>query len=321
MADDLSIPEALRREIASMPPATVFGISAVTDLVERISKSDMAYFIARTALKQMAADGEFLDLGNGLFATLDNGKPPAAADVVRSYGERAGYRVFADDEAAVYRTGGPSIFFKIGDREIRIEHYRTLSKMTWKASILADFPDLFPYDIAFACEQGWETIIRQMCSRITSELSPDELADFRFLDIKEKWGGLRVSYIGSEKASAAVEEAEIASDHICEICGRPGENKQGLRTRCAVHEGIGSGSFLKDRGYPDPEATRAKFEIITEIELAIDERDLTVGQVEEFTDVPVPVLDARWTAGMLKKDIKELESIRNRIRELPLPER
>jgi hypothetical protein len=83
---------------------------------------------------------------------------------------------------------------------------------------------------------------------------------------------------------------------------------------------IGSGNFLKDRGYPDPDQIREKFLIITDIELAIEERDLTVGQIEEFTGVPVPVLDARWNAGLLKKDIAELEGIRDRIRKLPLPE-
>lgn len=212
---DEQVRTAIRLEIAAMRPGTVFGISAFTGLVERISKSDMAFFMARTALKKMAADGEILDIGGELFVTLDNGKPPAAADVVQSYGEKAGYPVFADDEASDYRTGGPSMVFKIGDREIILEHDPSL----------------------------------------------------------------------------------------------------------AIKLVIGSGNFLKDRGYPNPEATREKFEVINEIELAIEEREMTVGQVEEFTGIPIPVLDARWIAALLKKDISELEDIRDRIRTLPLPGR
>ncbi len=217
MAEDLDeqVRAAIRIEIAAMLPGTVFGISAFADLVERISNSDMAFFIARTALKKMAADGEFLDIGHELFVTLDNGKPPAAADIVRSYGERVGYQVFVDDEVGVYRTGGPSMVFKIGDQQVRLEHDPSL----------------------------------------------------------------------------------------------------------AIKLVIGSGNFLRDRGYPNPDETRSKFLLLNEIAWDLDQRRLSVADGSAHTGVEFPPSDARWHAAMMEKSIAELEGIRDRIRNLPSPDR
>jgi hypothetical protein len=84
---------------------------------------------------------------------------------------------------------------------------------------------------------------------------------------------------------------------------------------------IGSGNFLKDRGYPNPDETRTKFLLLNEIAWDLDQRRLSFSEAEARTGVVFPPSDARWTTAMVEKSIAELENIRDRIRELPLPGR
>lgn len=73
------------------------------------------------------------------------------------------------------------------------------------------------------CEDGWEPIVRRLCQ----ELTPLVPADFKFEQIKEKFGTLRV-YVAYEPdcdsdldgaIHQAIEEAELASWETCEFCG------------------------------------------------------------------------------------------------------
>jgi hypothetical protein len=84
---------------------------------------------------------------------------------------------------------------------------------------------------------------------------------------------------------------------------------------------IGSGNFLKDRGYPNPDETRSKFLLLNEIAWDLDQRRLSFAEAGELANVQFPTSDARWTSAMMEKSIAELEDIRDRIRELPLPNR
>lgn len=84
---------------------------------------------------------------------------------------------------------------------------------------------------------------------------------------------------------------------------------------------IGSGNFLKDRGYPNPDETRTKFLLLNEIAWDLDQRRLSLSDAEALTGVVFPPIDARWTTAMVEKSIAELEDIRNRIRMLPSPDR
>lgn len=105
--------------------------------------------------------------------------------------------------------------------------------------LIKDFPELFKGSsepptkslMCFGCEcgDGWYDLIRNVCEKIKDE------SDVYFLQIKEKFGGLRM-YIssGSSKTHSIIDKAEEKSFKICEICGKPGKTKNEgwLRTLC-----------------------------------------------------------------------------------------
>lgn len=114
--------QEIRKQIAALPQASVFSPNDFSDLVEGLTGSDLAYFISRGTLARMAADGEIFEIGGNLFVDAIDGRPPPAAEVVRSYGRKAGYAVEADDETGTYRTAGPSLKFAMGNHVIDLEH-------------------------------------------------------------------------------------------------------------------------------------------------------------------------------------------------------
>jgi len=101
------------------------------------------------------------------------------------------------------------------------------------------------------CNIGWYNIISSACYRITQheknkkyhterkqKTNPSYTSDHypvTFDQIKEKWGGLRIYYIGGDDyIRGVVDMAEEMSYKICERCGCPGSpNKQGwIMTLC-----------------------------------------------------------------------------------------
>lgn len=88
--------------------------------------------------------------------------------------------------------------------------------------------DSLPY---FECGDGWYNILSQMCFRIQQNIdrkgkdSP-ELLDFKFVQIKEKFGGLRAYAQGyDEYAGAIIDMAESMAAVTCENCGSPGKTR------------------------------------------------------------------------------------------------
>jgi hypothetical protein len=83
--------------------------------------------------------------------------------------------------------------------------------------------------MVFGCEHGdgWFKIIEELCEKIKN------YEDVEFLQIKEKFGGLRV-YVGGvpEAVHKAIEEAEGKSEKTCEICGEPGKIRGGGWLTC-----------------------------------------------------------------------------------------
>lgn len=83
--------------------------------------------------------------------------------------------------------------------------------------------------LSISCGDGWFDLIYRMCIDIEefmNQYSKDEF--FRFTQIKEKYGGLRVYFICSCDESSLddiIAEAEDESDKTCEQCGREGENR------------------------------------------------------------------------------------------------
>lgn len=69
----------------------------------------------------------------------------------------------------------------------------------------------------FECTDGWYDLLKRLCEDIEA-LGPPE--DFRVLQVKEKFGGLRFYTSGcSEAIHKRVDQAEKESYETCEECG------------------------------------------------------------------------------------------------------
>lgn len=93
----------------------------------------------------------------------------------------------------------------------------------------------------FECGNGWFELIKELCEKLEAL----DLKDFRVLQVKEKYGGLRF-YTGGvelEKADEVdrlINEAEAKSLTVCEECGKPGKpNGRGwIKTQCEICRNI-----------------------------------------------------------------------------------
>ena len=102
-------------------------------------------------------------------------------------------------------------------------------------SLVREFPEMFrdhgksPQEtcMAWGCEHsdGWHGIIRAMCSAIYSHIKySKEPIDFKFAQIKEKFGTLRVYTEGSDPfIDGVIRMAENMSAVTCEVTGNPGQ--------------------------------------------------------------------------------------------------
>lgn len=67
------------------------------------------------------------------------------------------------------------------------------------------------------CGDGWFDILYDLCKKIEA-INPPE--DFKFCQVKEKMGGLRVYTVGCpEEVDRLVDEAQRVSYKTCEECG------------------------------------------------------------------------------------------------------
>ena len=86
----------------------------------------------------------------------------------------------------------------------------------------------------FAVGNGWYGIIRELI-----EKSIAAGWDKQICQVKEKFGGLRF-YINSapDGVHKLIREAENKSLEICEICGNPGQQRNGgwIKTLCEEHD-------------------------------------------------------------------------------------
>ena len=107
-------------------------------------------------------------------------------------------------------------------------------------SIIEKYPSLFanigqkgsPMCFGLEVGDGWAGIISTMCW-ILNQRDTDK--DFRFDQIKEKFGLLRVYHTGgNEYMAGVVRMACDISGTICEVCGQPGEQRKGgwIKTLC-----------------------------------------------------------------------------------------
>ena len=88
--------------------------------------------------------------------------------------------------------------------------------------------------------EGWYKAFGKMfIKELIDELEKDNyLDDFEILQIKEKYGGLRI-YIGSapEAIHRLIDEYEELSYNYCQICGKPGKTYDNgwIMTLCPAH--------------------------------------------------------------------------------------
>lgn len=162
------------------------------------------------------------------------------------------------------------------------------------------FPDARPYrdgtGWALACAgwpdvgDGWRRILERACERLEQALASEPSAEAVIIEIKQKYGSLRlhVSTAGtSPDADAAValaiDLAEARPEHVCETCGDPGRpwSRQGwLQTRCDRH----------GEGRPLPRGIGGDIQLITRFE---DGRPIRSARrylpdQDRFEPVPVP---------------------------------
>ena len=113
--------------------------------------------------------------------------------------------------------------------------------MDKRAELIAKYPRLFSQTQYLEFHDGWLDLVTSICYTINShekalEQKWKENVDYVvFQQLKEKFGVLRVYYIGGDEyIHGAVRMAENYSSKVCEQCGNPGKpTKVGwIRTLC-----------------------------------------------------------------------------------------
>jgi hypothetical protein len=105
--------------------------------------------------------------------------------------------------------------------------------------LYADFPLLFANResrgscMVFGCEHGdgWYGILRAACKEIARHAGPH----FQFTQVKEKYGTLRLYFVGGDSyCEGVIDMAEAMSAVTCEQCGNPGKPNDGgwITTLC-----------------------------------------------------------------------------------------
>lgn len=92
-----------------------------------------------------------------------------------------------------------------------------------------------PIAFGIECGDGWFELIKECVSKIEAEMRRLELSEIRAIQIKEKFGGLRI-YLTceTESISTFIEEAENKARKTCEECGEVGRPRSGswIQTLC-----------------------------------------------------------------------------------------
>ena len=112
----------------------------------------------------------------------------------------------------------------------------------WTAALLLRYP--LARSVAFECFKGWRPILGRLLEQLECAIvqQPVEAqGDFRIIQIKQKFGRLRVylSKTATPDMRAAIDEAEEESTTTCEVCSVPGQlvDRNGWTSvKCADHE-------------------------------------------------------------------------------------
>jgi hypothetical protein len=176
-------------------------------------------------------------------------------------------------------------------RQTLIQHYPALfSRAVGGRKIISGYPTV---------GEGWQELVETAVGRIAAALAGAPSARITIVQIKEKFGAIRLYYHdqGLSAATAArVEEAvdlaEARSACTCEVCGRPGRmfNKQGwIATRCDRHAAAGAIPT-------EPEGVLAKYALVDGKWVMVARRKYDRKR-DAFVDLPEeskPVQLSRW---------------------------
>jgi DNA gyrase/topoisomerase IV subunit A len=115
-------------------------------------------------------------------------------------------------------------------------------------------PDFFSDNFFIECETGWSGIIEGMLHKIRShheiietirKMYPERELDYSpiyFLQIKEKFGGLRIYATGGDfYTRGIIDMAEEMARYVCEFSGDKGK----IRTRKINEEGVEVSAWVK----------------------------------------------------------------------------
>lgn len=100
--------------------------------------------------------------------------------------------------------------------------------------ILQRFDSLFEYK-TLSLPDGWCNILWKLLSVVEHNNPP---SDFKILQVKEKFGTLRIYCSNSTpEIDKFIMATEIQSGKICEQCGMPGElrKRMWVKTLCETH--------------------------------------------------------------------------------------
>jgi hypothetical protein len=95
--------------------------------------------------------------------------------------------------------------------------------------------------MGFLHDDGWFDILWQLCEDLeplVAELEQATVRQFEILEVKEKFGGLRIHVNGADDAiRQRIEAAEREPFHTCDVCGQPGALREGswIKTLCNEH--------------------------------------------------------------------------------------
>lgn len=91
----------------------------------------------------------------------------------------------------------------------------------------------------FSCDDGWLPILEDLFEKIDKVVKKNKLENFQVVQVKEKYGDLCVYVHGGDKeVHDLIKEAEKKAGTTCEVCGRPGTNREVARwykTECDLH--------------------------------------------------------------------------------------
>jgi hypothetical protein len=112
----------------------------------------------------------------------------------------------------------------------------------WTAALILRFP--LARAVGFECFRGWRPLLGRLLERLEraiAEQPPEAQAEFRIIQIKQKFGRLRVylSTTATPEMRAAIDEAEEESIATCEVCSAPGRlaDRNGWTSvKCTDHE-------------------------------------------------------------------------------------